>query len=427
MAVFPVCMILTLLKLQQELSTVTLLEYFVCGCTLSVATASVLETVAQVQTAPVLSCQGASWQCNVLFAVALTISVSLVEEFAKFLPVMFVRTSEDHLPARRGRWLFRALESPRAIVLAGCASAGGFATVENVKYVFGGEDVQEDFDTSLARAVLAIPFHIACTALVTAAWADELFYTPTALCCPTPPRPGAWQLIRNNLQRLVSKPQPPALPANPWPVWSSIDSQAPLGRSDMGRSDLGNRPDLSRSDLGRPMLDGRSDLGRPDLGRPDLGRPDLGRPDLGSRGEYCPLGCDAGDYRRGDYLRLDYNTSSPAAGRVDCATSPLLDQGAGLRKQRGLRELVLRLFWLPVVCHSSYDLAIFFAAQIMHRMSDQEGDGGIQGFLLLLCTAIFAAAYLVAVGTFLIRWNSLGSSQATSLPRLHRYLDNSLL
>ncbi|KAL7068752.1 hypothetical protein ACR3K2_07940 [Cryptosporidium serpentis] len=91
------------------------------------------------------------------------ITVGMVEEISKLIPTKRVKVSISDINFLNSYW-WRYIGSPKAYVIASIVSASGFATVENIAYLFTTAD---RFDLllpiALARGILSIPFHIFAT------------------------------------------------------------------------------------------------------------------------------------------------------------------------------------------------------------------------------------------------------------------------
>lgn len=216
LAVLPVCAILCCLRFRHEndISVALMCEMLMTGAVVSIAIATILEAVGQQLTLPIWKCQRSAnftWQCDVVFGIIVTLCVGLAEEFAKFFPMTRLRRRVRYIPYVSHEWWFRLVETPYAFTLAGCAGAAGFAGVENVKYIIttGRKDIQHGIDTSIFRALLAIPFHIACTGWAAARMARELYFVPTrsdgASATTTL---STWERLRQRLYNMPSEAQP---------------------------------------------------------------------------------------------------------------------------------------------------------------------------------------------------------------------------
>ncbi|EEA08544.1 uncharacterized protein CMU_003830 [Cryptosporidium muris RN66] len=90
-------------------------------------------------------------------------TVGIVEEIFKLIPTKRIKVNISDINSLNSYW-WRYIRSPRAYVIANIASASGFATVENIAYLFTAAD---RFDLllpiALARGILSIPFHIFAT------------------------------------------------------------------------------------------------------------------------------------------------------------------------------------------------------------------------------------------------------------------------
>lgn len=166
-------------------------EMVLCGASLSIGLAVALEGTAQSQARDIwLKRKRESENPNdslsistfAAFTILVLISVALMEEFAKAMPLSRFKTRRAALP-HRACWWFRFLPTPKTLVLAGTACGAGFAVVENIKYVWTiGNDfskykqpLKHGMQTAWARAFTAIPFHIACTGYSAAVFAKHLF------------------------------------------------------------------------------------------------------------------------------------------------------------------------------------------------------------------------------------------------------------
>jgi len=114
------------------------------------------------------------WKDNrdagVMFAVAILnafIIAALIEECFKYLCISRV--------VREGRmenvW-YRHPNKPYGTILCGCAAALGFATLENILYVWADLAIQ----TAVLRAVLAVPGHCAGGVIIAVGFCEKVFY-----------------------------------------------------------------------------------------------------------------------------------------------------------------------------------------------------------------------------------------------------------
>eukprot|EP01056_Protomagalhaensia_sp_Gyna25_P001228 Protomagalhaensia_sp_Gyna_25__1227@NODE_1610_length_1691_cov_7_877724_g1316_i0_p1_GENE_NODE_1610_length_1691_cov_7_877724_g1316_i0NODE_1610_length_1691_cov_7_877724_g1316_i0_p1_ORF_typecomplete_len374_score43_06PrsWprotease/PF13367_6/4_9e27DUF3341/PF11821_8/0_14MASE5/PF17178_4/0_058MASE5/PF17178_4/1_1e03_NODE_1610_length_1691_cov_7_877724_g1316_i05231644 len=183
LAILPICLVLCLLRYKHEkdISVPLMCEMIVCGGILGIGVAIILEWTGQRITMPIWKCQKSpifTWQCDAIFSIVVTICVGLSEEFAKFFPLCRLRRRIQYMPyVSTGVW-YRLVETPYGLALAGCASAAGFAGIENAKYILttGRKDIQHGIHTSLFRAILAIPFHVACTGWLAGRLSREWFF-----------------------------------------------------------------------------------------------------------------------------------------------------------------------------------------------------------------------------------------------------------
>jgi RsiW-degrading membrane proteinase PrsW (M82 family) len=89
------------------------------------------------------------------------VNIGLVEEIAKFLPVLIVIR------------LARRLDEPFELLAYGCLSALGFATLENVFYIS-----KSGLNIALGRFLISSVFHIAMTTIVCYIWAGARSFRP---------------------------------------------------------------------------------------------------------------------------------------------------------------------------------------------------------------------------------------------------------
>eukprot|EP01054_Gregarina_sp_Poly1_P000292 Gregarina_sp_Poly_1__291@NODE_1071_length_5185_cov_42_088120_g181_i2_p2_GENE_NODE_1071_length_5185_cov_42_088120_g181_i2NODE_1071_length_5185_cov_42_088120_g181_i2_p2_ORF_typecomplete_len307_score35_10PrsWprotease/PF13367_6/4_3e27_NODE_1071_length_5185_cov_42_088120_g181_i235404460 len=179
-------------------------EMLLTGAVVAITIASILEAFSQQATLPIWKCQKTlmfTWQCDAMFGLIVTICVGLSEEFAKFFSISRLRRRIRYVPFTSHEWWFRLVETPYALCLAGCASAAGFACIENIKYIIttGRKDIQHGIDTSLFRACLAIPFHIACTGWACARLSREWFFVPSQAENVEPPVVHTLDWLRQRL------------------------------------------------------------------------------------------------------------------------------------------------------------------------------------------------------------------------------------
>eukprot|EP01053_Blabericola_migrator_P012388 Blabericola_migrator_1__12387@NODE_778_length_6562_cov_75_694072_g553_i0_p3_GENE_NODE_778_length_6562_cov_75_694072_g553_i0NODE_778_length_6562_cov_75_694072_g553_i0_p3_ORF_typecomplete_len391_score33_43PrsWprotease/PF13367_6/7_8e03PrsWprotease/PF13367_6/2_2e27DUF3397/PF11877_8/0_039DUF3397/PF11877_8/6_2e03DUF3397/PF11877_8/7_1e03_NODE_778_length_6562_cov_75_694072_g553_i035154687 len=186
LAILPVVIVLCILRYghEKDISVALMCEMVASGAVVAIGIATVLEGSAQSVTRPIWQCQKSiffTWQCDVLFGIAVTICVGLVEEFAKFFPVSRLRRRLRYVPYTCDTWWYRLVETPYGLAMGGCASAAGFACVENIKYIIvtGRKDIEHGITTSFFRAFLAIPFHIACTGWAASRLSREWYFRPT--------------------------------------------------------------------------------------------------------------------------------------------------------------------------------------------------------------------------------------------------------
>jgi RsiW-degrading membrane proteinase PrsW (M82 family) len=88
-------------------------------------------------------------------------NIGLVEEIAKFLPVLIVIL------------ISRRLDEPFDLLVLGSLSALGFATLENVFYISRG-----GLGMALGRFLISTVIHIAMTSIVCYSWARARFFRP---------------------------------------------------------------------------------------------------------------------------------------------------------------------------------------------------------------------------------------------------------
>eukprot|EP01055_Gregarina_sp_Pseudo9_P000264 Gregarina_sp_Pseudo_9__263@NODE_1169_length_1815_cov_20_818131_g1095_i0_p1_GENE_NODE_1169_length_1815_cov_20_818131_g1095_i0NODE_1169_length_1815_cov_20_818131_g1095_i0_p1_ORF_typecomplete_len383_score61_86PrsWprotease/PF13367_6/3_5e03PrsWprotease/PF13367_6/4_7e28_NODE_1169_length_1815_cov_20_818131_g1095_i05791727 len=228
LAILPVCAVLCGLRFghEKDISVGLMCEMLMTGALVSIGIATALEGISQQLTMPIWKCQKSTiftWQCDVMFGIVVTLCVGLAEEFAKFFPLSRLRRRLRYIPYVSHEWWYRLVETPYAFTLGGCASAAGFACVENIKYIIltGRKDLQHGIDTSLFRAVLAIPFHIACTGWAAARLCRELYFVPTDI---PPPQTTGWLrqcLLRGDAHSGQSSDDYHAV-ANPSMVYSGV-------------------------------------------------------------------------------------------------------------------------------------------------------------------------------------------------------------
>jgi len=114
------------------------------------------------------------WKSNrnvgVMFAVATLnafVIAALCEELFKYLCVSRVTQN-----VRDENCWFRSPNKPHGTVLCGCAAALGFATIENILYVWADLAIQ----TAVLRAVLAVPGHCAGGVIIAVGITERVFY-----------------------------------------------------------------------------------------------------------------------------------------------------------------------------------------------------------------------------------------------------------
>lgn len=176
----PVALVIFLVVHSGGLPLSLALEQLWAGAILSITAASVLEVLFQLQTRHIWSCQAHSPDvaCDVKFILVVIAGVGVVEESAKLLPMSRVHISWLHYLTSH-QWWFRLVDAPRSYALAGLCGAAGFAAVENVKYVFAEGTTNHSLGTSFWRALLAIPFHLACTTYAVSTVASFVFTGPS--------------------------------------------------------------------------------------------------------------------------------------------------------------------------------------------------------------------------------------------------------
>eukprot|EP01071_Lankesteria_metandrocarpae_P007812 Lankesteria_metandrocarpae@DN478_c0_g1_i1.p1 len=164
----------------REISVPLLFEMFWAGAILSMLSALTLEAVA-IERAGMPTDDAVPWSAirylrTVIIAI---VCIGFAEEISKIMPMALVKTRERDIPYTCTLF-FRYVDSPYAYVISGAACAAGFAAVENVSYVFKGDALEVSLVTSVVRAMLSVPFHIACTTFVAARYAYAKFHVDDA-------------------------------------------------------------------------------------------------------------------------------------------------------------------------------------------------------------------------------------------------------
>jgi len=183
----------------RDISIELIVEMFWTGAVLGIVVAVGLEAFGQYK-APLEGAPHLPVAVRCLrVCLIIVISVGFSEELAKLLPVALLKTNEEVVPFTCVRF-FRLVESPYGIALAGCASAAGFATIENINYVFHLTSFEASVQVALARALTSVPLHVACTCFASARIAKFSFppeMTPNPLLTPSvSSRPSVWQYLR---------------------------------------------------------------------------------------------------------------------------------------------------------------------------------------------------------------------------------------
>lgn len=181
LSLVPAVTMLSIVKLNcgHFFSVPLMLEMFWSGVLFSAPLAVILEILVQYQTRSIWRCQATnpSVVCDILFVLVVVLGVGFVEEFAKVLPICRFRIGHNGIP-QQGLWWFRSAGVPEVVALAALCCGAGFATLENVGYVFHA-GLESGVATSLWRAVLSVPFHIACTTYCACQIAQRQFHSKT--------------------------------------------------------------------------------------------------------------------------------------------------------------------------------------------------------------------------------------------------------
>jgi len=167
--------------LDKSLSTTVILEFAWLGAIVSVLTGCIMEMGALFfggsYGAYCNTNDSPSFACDIYFIIMSILGVGLSEELAKIIPVLRVFTTNESI-AYRVRWWHRYVDNPAHLVIMAVATAGGFATLENLKYVFvfhGSRNVLERIQIAVFRGFLSIPLHVACTGILGCSLAGHLF------------------------------------------------------------------------------------------------------------------------------------------------------------------------------------------------------------------------------------------------------------
>jgi len=109
-------------------------------------------------------------EVGAMFAVA-TLNAFLIAAFIEelFKYVCIIRVVKE--PREENCW-FRYPSKPYGTILCGCAAALGFATIENILYVWADLALQ----TAVLRAVLAVPGHCAGGVIIAVGICEKTFY-----------------------------------------------------------------------------------------------------------------------------------------------------------------------------------------------------------------------------------------------------------
>jgi len=163
------------------LSTTVILEFAWLGGIVSVLTGCLMEMgalfIGGTYGAYCNLEDNSSLSCDLYFVLMSILGVGVSEELAKLVPVLRVFTTNGTIPFRV-RWWHRYVDNPAHLVIMAVSTAGGFAAVENLKYVFvfrGSRNVLERIQIAIFRGFLSIPLHVACTGILGCSLANHLF------------------------------------------------------------------------------------------------------------------------------------------------------------------------------------------------------------------------------------------------------------